>query len=205
MGSLRSSGPSVTFTAGNTAGAVDLFVNATLGGITKQSSAAEMTIVSIDSVTVSPSSATLDSGVTQLFTANPTCSAACPSGITYTWALNNNSMGTLDVTAGQMVNFTAGPLAGTVTMWVNATLDGKTVSSSVVITIPSPASGSGSGPSDLLIAALLTVPTLVVLAGAAILFLVLKRKKGDGTKKEPSNADDGTKAGDTPSEPEESA
>jgi hypothetical protein len=136
MGSLSANtGASVTVTAGSTAGAVGLFVNATLNGLTVQSSASIITISlpTLVSVAISPTGTTLASGGTQPFTATPTCTAVCPAGTTYSWALTNSLMGSLSASSGASVTFTAGSTAGTVGLFVNATLNGITVQSSPAI------------------------------------------------------------------------
>jgi YVTN family beta-propeller protein len=131
-------GISVNVTAVGPAGSLGLFVNATYNGMTVMSSAAIITITStpvatLQSVSVSPKSANLAFGGTQTFNATPTCSAQCPtSGISYSWSITNSAMGTL-TGAGAIVTFTAKSIAGTVALFVNATLNDNTVKSSPVV------------------------------------------------------------------------
>jgi kumamolisin len=141
MGSIKATGSSVNFTAGGTAGQVSLFVNATLGGASRQSSPVAITITlpTLTSVAVSPTSSPLGPDGSQAFTASPTCTAACPSGTTYTWSLTNNNIGELSTTSGQSVTFTARTTAGTVGIIANGTLNGITKQSPVaVITVTLP-------------------------------------------------------------------
>jgi YVTN family beta-propeller protein len=140
MGSLNSTTTStVTFTAGTMAGTVGLFVNATANGITVGNSA-EITVTdSLISLAVTPKAPSVDSGAKQAFLATPTCSATCPSGITYSWKLTNSTMGTITGT-GASVNFTAGGTSGTVGLFVNATLNGLTAHASTEVTIIAPIS-----------------------------------------------------------------
>jgi YVTN family beta-propeller protein len=89
------------------------------------------------SVALNPPSATVGtlSGTTASFTAIPACSTACPAGTTYTWAITNSAMGSLNSTSGNPVTFTAKSSTGTVALFVNATLGGKTAGTSAIITI----------------------------------------------------------------------
>jgi len=136
------SGATTTFTAGTTTGTVGLFINATLGGITKQGS----TVVTVTNVpptltseSVSPIDPTVNSSGTALFTANSTCSTTtCPTGITYLWALTSSKLGSIGSTSGTSVTFTAGTTAGTVGIYVNATLSGSTKEAFTVITVRPP-------------------------------------------------------------------
>lgn len=129
LGTLNSgSGNPVVFTAGNKDGNVTLFVNATLSGTVKQSGPVSIDITNtvplLSSVSVSPFSITVSTGSTQTFTASPACtSGPCPSGTTYSWTVTNN-LGTLVSSTGNPVTFKAGPGAGKITLFVNATLNG---------------------------------------------------------------------------------
>ena len=87
----------------------------------------------LSSVNVSPPSATLSPNSTQSVIATPSCSGGpCASGTTYSWSLTNPSKGSLNATTGNPVIFTAGSTPGTVTLFVNATLNGTKVRSSPV-------------------------------------------------------------------------
>lgn len=90
------------------------------------------------SVAISPSTASVvvDSGVLEL-EASTTCSQTCPSsGISYAWSINTLSLGTLSSTTYYLADFEPGDTPGTVSVFVNATLNGVTQESSpAVITI----------------------------------------------------------------------
>jgi len=128
-----------TFTANKTAGSLALSVYATLNNVTEQSAAVTITISNLTAVPVLPSSATIGTGgTTPQFNATATCTSACPTGITYAWSVTNTSMGSLNVLTGQLVSFTALRTAGTVALFVNATLNGISIQSQpVVITVTS--------------------------------------------------------------------
>ena len=169
------SGISTTFTAGNSGGVLNLTLTATMNG-TSRSAYATINVTAISSVTVSPATQSVASGDTQTFTTTPTCnSLVCPSGTTYSWALSNNAMGTLNSTTGSKVVFTAGNTAGTVTLFVNATLNGKTVKSSVTITITTASSSAPFSSGTTLLVLVLAVVVLV--AVIVVLLLISKRKK----------------------------
>jgi len=139
MGSISGTGASESFTAGSTAGTLGIFVNATLSGTTETASA-EITVtapvVTLSSVAVGPTAPSVAAGKTQLFTATPTCSGNCPATITYTWALSKTTLGSLSG-SGATDTFSAGNTAGTVGIYVNATLSGTTKTASTVITVTS--------------------------------------------------------------------
>jgi hypothetical protein len=98
----------------------------------------------------------------------------------YAWALTN-SLGALSSNTGTSVTFTAGAQAGTVTVFVNATLNSVTKETSAVITIttqPPPAGSSSNGflglPGD---EGYLLVGGVIVAAAVVILLLWLWNKK----------------------------
>jgi YVTN family beta-propeller protein len=100
---------------------------------------------SISSVTVSPQTASVETGGKQTFTATPTCAAACPAGIAYSWSTTKTAMGALNTTIGESVSFTAASIEGQVGVFVNATLSGTTVQSeAAIITVTGPALSSVS-------------------------------------------------------------
>jgi hypothetical protein len=139
LGSLSVIGPEASFTAGSTSGTVGIFVNATLSGTIVEAST-EITVTSsgnaLNSVSVSPTSATIVPLGNEAFTATPSCTFACPSGITYSWTLSSSNMGTLNNTVGTVTIFYAGSDTGTVGLIANATLNGFTAESTpVIITI----------------------------------------------------------------------
>jgi len=179
MGSLSSTtGDQVMFTAESTAGTLGLFVNATLNGVTKSASAT-ITILSssaptLSSVAVNPRSVSVAANGTQTFTASSVCSSgACPAGTTYSWSLTSG-LGSLNTSSGSSVTFTAGSRAGTVALFLNATLDGKTVGSSAIVTITTSTSSSGQATSWWLWL------VIALVAAVVILVVLLLRERGNG-------------------------
>jgi len=140
LGSISpASGLTTSFTAGTTVGTVGLYVNATLNGTTVGTSTV-ITVttlpITIISVAVSPNAPAVGISSATSFTATPTCSATCPAtGITYAWALTSTTLGSINLSAGPTTTFTAVTTAGTVGIYVNATLGVTTVSTSTVITV----------------------------------------------------------------------
>jgi len=135
LGTLTGSGASATLNAGPSAVTGGIFVNATLGATTKEASTTiTITLVSLNSVTLSPTTPTVPASGTQPFTVTPACSATCPGSITYAWALSSTNLGPLSG-SGSTNTFTAGTTAGTVGLFVNATLGGTTKGTSTIITV----------------------------------------------------------------------
>jgi hypothetical protein len=139
LGTLTGSGSSVTFTAGTTAVTGAIYLNATLG-VSKQGASSQITVtaVTLSSVSIAPSGPTVHNGSKQEFTAVTTCSSTCPSsGMTYSWELTSTALGTL-TGSGVSVNFTAGDIAGTLAIYINATLGTTTMEahSPITVTIP---------------------------------------------------------------------
>jgi hypothetical protein len=100
------------------------------------------TNLTVNSVAIHPGSATLRSGESENFTAEPTCLEGLCSSFgwkpTYSWRLTNSSLGTLSESNGSSVNFTAGSFGGTAELYVNSSLNNYTVQSPPVsITIVS--------------------------------------------------------------------
>ena len=137
LGSVNpTTGATTTFTAGSTSGAVALTVTATLNGVSKQA-VAPVTITStnvLTSVTVAPSSPSVTVNGTQGFTATPTCTSTCPGSVAYVWTVNN-SLGSVNPTAGSTTTFTAGPTTGSARLTVAATLNGVTKWANATVTI----------------------------------------------------------------------
>lgn len=135
-GVLNATGGLATFSAGSVPGSVGLFVNASFYGTTRESDEAEVTIVAMTGVRVSPAEATVGvGGTTPLFSALTTCSSTCPKGINYTWSLSNPSLGTLGSPFSQSTNFTASDNASTEVLTVTASLGGHMLTSSATVTI----------------------------------------------------------------------
>lgn len=153
LGTLSSpTGATVTFTAGDQAGSDTLYLNATLGSVTKEATPVPITISStsgtptLASVTISPLSASLNTGTSQAFSASIACTGgACPSGATYAWTLSSGAFGSLNSSTGTSVLFSAGNAAGNLRLQVTATLNGATEQNSVAITVSAPPPASSGG------------------------------------------------------------
>jgi kumamolisin len=88
----------------------------------------------LNSVVVSPAAPTVGTSSATPFTATPTCSSTCPGGIAYAWALSSTTLGSITGT-GATVTFDSGTTAGTVGLFVNATLGGTTKGTFTIITV----------------------------------------------------------------------
>ncbi len=188
LGNLSTtSGSSVVFRAGTSAGATSLAVTAQLNGGSKTATS-DITITNsavpvITGVTIAPSTATVQVNQGHGFTANATCSPGpCPSSTTYTWTLNN-SLGSVNPWTGTSTQFMAGSSPGSVTLRVNATFNGKTVTSSVTISITqtTPVPENGTSPSTFLglpgyEGYILLIVIAAVVAAAAVIALTLRKK-----------------------------
>jgi hypothetical protein len=141
LGSISGTGASVTFTASTNAVTGGIFVNATLNGSTAGSFTVitvTAAVITLTSVTLSPTTPAVASSSKTLFTATPQCSSSCPgTGITYSWAISSKALGTLSG-SGTTDTFTAGTTAGTVGIFVNATLSGTSKEGSTTITVSAP-------------------------------------------------------------------
>jgi YVTN family beta-propeller protein len=92
----------------------------------------------IELVALAPGLTSVDVlGTTSPFTASPIClGGSCPSGATYSWNLTNGGLGLLNRSTGPVVSFAAGNTPGSVSVYVNATLNNMTVRSApALITI----------------------------------------------------------------------
>jgi YVTN family beta-propeller protein len=136
MGTLSGTGSSVTFNAGGLTGTVGLFLNATLeGSLAEGSAVITITGPVLLLVSISPTTPSVEFGGVIPFTATPTCSLSCPaSGIAYAWALTSTTVGSLSGSGSGDI-FTAGSAAGTVGIYVNATLNGITHLGTTIITV----------------------------------------------------------------------
>ena len=126
-----SSGPTATFTAGSNAYSTgfQVYVEATLG-TSSSSNASSITIypsnyLTLMGVSVQPYQVSVIPGGTVNLTAQPQClyrfSCGPGEGIVYYWSVSNG-LGTIDYTTtpNAYVLFTAGPTAGSETVFVNA-------------------------------------------------------------------------------------
>ncbi len=103
-------------------------------------SSGSLTGVSISGI---PSSLAPMASVT--LTAVPTCSGGpCPSGVTYSWALQGSTLGSLSSTSSASPVFTAGSATGAQVISVTAKLLGTSQLASGVITIGSGGGGTGT-------------------------------------------------------------
>jgi hypothetical protein len=138
------SGHATNFTAGTIVGTVGIYVNASLGTSTVMGhtviTVSAAPVNSLTSVSVSPTNPTVAATNAQAFTALPVCSlSACPTTfMTYAWALTSTTLGTISPASGVSTTFTALSTAGTVGIFVNATLNGTTQMISTVITVTAP-------------------------------------------------------------------
>jgi len=169
------SGTTVMFIAGTSIGSDTLFVNATLDGITMGSAPVSIRIIpALISVIVNPASENLSTGEAVTFTASPVCSQApCPSGTAYSWSLTN-SLGKLSSKTSPSVTFTAGNNGGTVTLFVNVTLNGKVAMASAHITISAPSTSTLLGLPGILG---YIVVAIVAVAAVVTIVLVIRRNK----------------------------
>ena len=191
LGTLSStSSSSATFTAGPTAGLVFLTVTATLNGGTQQATStitiSNSPVPTLSSVSISPGPLTLAAGKVQDFTGAPACSPGpCPASVVYTWKVNN-TLGSLNTTAGSEVALTAGTSAGALNLTVSASYNGNTVNSSVVVTVtathsPSPGNSTTS-PTFLGLPGYDGYILLAVLVGLVAMVIVIaltRRKKAE--------------------------
>lgn len=131
----------------------------------------------LSSVSIVPSAASVPVKKTVFFNATVEClDGGCPSGAHPSWSLTDY-LGGLNVSIGNQVRFLAGPEAGLVTLFVNITIDGKTLTGSANITIvarsTSPTGNGGTFlglPGDdgyLLLGGALTVAVVVVVVAVS--------------------------------------
>jgi hypothetical protein len=185
MGTLNSttSNP-VLFTAGSTSGSDALFLNVTLGTITKPVGPISITITgssstSLNSVSISPTSASLQTGNSGTFMATPSCTpGACPEGVTYVWSLSS-MLGNISSTTASSTVFTAGNSPGSVVLTVTAELGTQQVTNQVTIVVTS-SSPTQQNNGFLGLSTTTWVILVIVIVAAAVLVAVLltRRKKG---------------------------
>ena len=125
-----------TFTVGTVSGYTS---NVTSGSVTVNGLPVSRSITftpqaPLTSVRVSPSSVTLKVGTYANFTATPSCTGGPCSGVTYSWSLNNTTLGNLNASSGASVKFTA-TASGTEHLSVTAMLNGQIAKNSSIITI----------------------------------------------------------------------
>jgi len=142
-------GASTTLTAGLLAGTATVTVTATqITPPTVKTASATVTVTSgaptLDHVTITPSSASVQTGGAQAFTAKAYAAdgTEITSGVTYVWVVTGLTLSTWSPLTGASTTLTAGLLAGTATVTVTATQGTtiKTVSATVTVTSGAPAS-----------------------------------------------------------------
>lgn len=142
LGSLSSwTGTSVAFTAGPTPGVVELTATAALDGTARR---ANVTILItstpppvLQSVSLSPLTASVGTGGSLTLTATPSCSggSTCPTVATVlVWSVSN-ALGTVSPSTGTTTTFTAGGRTGVVTVTVVVRLDATTKNASAQLTV----------------------------------------------------------------------
>ena len=128
----------VSFTAGNSAGSIEIVVNATLNGGTVMSSPIIVNITDsrIVRVTITPGAPYTTPGSNIQFTVTPVCSPSpCSSAwVTYRWTLNN-SIGSLTAQGSAQTVFVAGGQPGRSLLRVVGNYLGLSVSNSTTILV----------------------------------------------------------------------
>lgn len=196
------SGPTTTFSPSRSSGSVTLTVVATLNDASAENSTTIVlfsTSLPITGVAVAPTQPTVDVGSTTAFTATPDCAPQpqCPSGITFTWGLDD-PLGNLSATTGASVSFQAGNRSGDELITVTATLDGSSVGDSTTITIIAPTASPST---------FLGLPTdegyalLALLAGVAVTVLLLAVPRRSTRQRVPAHPADGSSGGEEPAPP----
>lgn len=146
---IPSTGAYANFTAGPSPGSSMLTLTASQGTTTEQATA-DVTITGIsipilNSVTINPTSVSLNTSSTYTFIASASCTPnSCSTGVSYAWALNN-SLGSVAPTTGFSTEFTSGPSGGTVTLTVTASWNGVTKWANATVAISSPTGISLTG------------------------------------------------------------
>ena len=136
-------GNSTVFTAGPTAGSVDVLVTASLNSRSVTNSSqitiSASSVPSLTSVSLLPTTASLNLGQAASFKATPVCTggAPCPQGAVYSWALSNSHIGHLNTSTGPEVTFTAQSNTGSAQLNVTVALNGRTANASASIQVVS--------------------------------------------------------------------
>ena len=156
LGTLNSSnGGWVDLTVGFTLGGLILTVNVTDHGERLFAPVVSVIVVpGIAAVTIGPAAVKLNVGNGTSFSATPTCTGGpCPSGTNFTWSATQG-VGTFlpgpGPSTSPVVEFKAGAVPVTESIFVNATLDGTTVQSGpVTVTIDANLTTVSVAPSSL--------------------------------------------------------
>ena len=145
LGHVSASGATATFVAGNVSGNVTIAVNATLNSVEKTSNTVNVAITAVvptlSSVVLSPSNPSLLVGGTVTLDASATCRGGpCPSTVSYQWAQQTPSLGSLSNSTGTSTVFRAANTAGLDVVQLTASLGGLTRQANTSITIQSKSS-----------------------------------------------------------------
>lgn len=135
---------------------------------------------SLSGVALAPSITQVQVGKSIAFTASVTCTTdPCPPEVGYTWTLSDQ-LGSLNVSSGTKVTFTAGSVVGNVTLTVTATLYGvnKTTTAEIMIEKSTPSSSSTSFFSGSTLYIILAVVIAAVAAAGIALYMIRRRKAG---------------------------
>jgi hypothetical protein len=112
-------------------------------------------------VSISPTSAALEPGDTQTFTASTACNGSALSG-TYTWTVAG---GTADTLSGDSIVYTAGSAEGTFDVTVEDTTNGSTATATVTIAIPGPTEMIEVSPDPMLRSRWIFLPVIISIQG----------------------------------------
>ena len=190
LGTLSSSNAtSVTFTAGASTGSELVTVSAWDEGYSATSAPTTVEIsanlVTVTSVRIDPGQSTVATNGAEILTAQPSCTAACPSSIQYVWLLIGTD-GHLNKQLDPATSaFDGGGTAGTDEVRVTATLNGSSRVGFANITVGTAStpggglSGGGSGGLTVLIAILGSVAAAAV---GAVVFVRHRGKRGPGSQ-----------------------
>ncbi len=192
----NSTGPSIVFYEPNGTYAFSITVTGypnydytgtvTIAGGSVHVTPAPLTSISLTSVSVNPSSEVLQVGTSVNFTATPVCTGGpCPgSGLTYAWSLSDNTMGTLSTTAGPSTLFRAGSRTGSVILYLEVGLNGKTVWSNTSLLIhvkPTPSFLGLPGLDGYFL-----IEAIAAAAATIVIVLTIKKLKSRAPVKTPS-------------------
>ncbi len=202
----------VLFTAGSTVGSETVFVNASQYGTFYVGSPGTVDIttsaVVVRSVVIQPSAVEVKPGGAQLFSANVTCSQACPTGLTSIWALQGSD-GHINPQLNPMNEaFDAGPTPGSDVLTVQVSLGGVTRTGWANITVGNgtlPVTGGGSSPGPLGALVYVALAIAVVAVLAVVVLLVRRKKRSPGALEPPAAPSAPTTGSTSPTPPDPSA
>jgi hypothetical protein len=181
LGALSATtGASVEFTAGASAGAGTLDVSGTLNNVTVAASSVPITVTTstvvatLVAVTITPATLSVAVGALGQFSAALACSPApCPSAVSVAWSVTGN-VGTLSNPTGTTTNLT-GAFAGQGQLYANATWNGKTISAIPASVTVTSNGGTNSSNTPLYENPLLWVALVVVVVVVIAAVLLMRR------------------------------